>query len=490
MNKTEYLISLVKELTKLPKECEWVEFKRNNSKKEDIGSYLSALSNSATLLGKASAYVVWGVDNKTHEIVGTSFNPYDQKVGNEELENWLLQRLKPKLHFQFHKQEVDEKEVVILEIPAAYKHPTSFAHEKLIRVGSYRKKLKELPDKERELWRLLDKTPFEFLPAMERLFKEQVLGLLDYSSYFDLLKMPVPDGHSAILEVLAKDGLILQNDAGTYTITNLGATLFAKELSDFPNLKRKAVRVVQYDGENKIKTIREKSGSKGYAVGFEGLVSYIMTLLTSEESLNTPVRSTVTMFSELVVRELVANALIHQDFFETGTSVMIELFDSRMEITNPGKPLVNVERFLDTPPKSRNEKLTSLMRRLGFCEERGSGIDKVVFEIEMDQLPAPIFESPGEYTRVILFSHRELKNLTKQDRIRACYFHACRKYIERNYMTNASLRERFGIENKNVAMVSRIINDAIKSGFICIYDESVGVKARKYIPTWARSEND
>ncbi|AQQ71717.1 hypothetical protein SMSP2_02095 [Limihaloglobus sulfuriphilus] len=87
---TEYLRSLVNELRKLPTECEWVEFKHNNSKKEDIGSYLSALSNSAALQGKSSAYVVWGIDNKTHDIVGTTFLPHQVKIGNEELENWLL----------------------------------------------------------------------------------------------------------------------------------------------------------------------------------------------------------------------------------------------------------------------------------------------------------------------------------------------------------------------------------------------------------------
>ncbi len=89
------------------------------------------------------------------------------------------------------------------------------------------------------------------------------------------------------------------------------------------------------------------------------------------------------MFPELAIRELVANALIHQDFSVTGAGPTVEIFDDRIDITNPGEPLVDTQRFLDTPPRSRNEALASLMRRARICEERGSGIDKVVLEVEL-----------------------------------------------------------------------------------------------------------
>ncbi len=216
------------------------------------------------------------------------------------------------------------------------------------------------------------------------------------------------------------------------------------------------------------------------------MIEFIMTLVPVEESLDAPIRKTEALFPELAIRELVANSLIHQDFNERGSGVMVELFDSRIEISNPGRPLINIDRFIDSPPKSRNEKLVSLMRRMGICEERGSGIDKVIFEVELKQLPAPIFEKGDSFTRAILFSHRQLKNLTKQDRIRACYFHACLKYTGQDYMTNTSIRERFGIDRKNVAMASRIIKDALGSNIISIYDESAGAKSRKYIPAWAK----
>jgi predicted HTH transcriptional regulator len=152
------------------------------------------------------------------------------------------------------------------------------------------------------------------------------------------------------------------------------------------------------------------------------------------------------MYPELAIRELVANMIIHQDFSVRGAGPMIEVFERRLEITNPGDPLVDTQRFLDTPPRSRNEALASFLRRVGICEERGSGIDKVVFETEFAQLPAPLFEAVGGNTRAVLFAHRAFSEMDKADRTRACYQHACLQFVQRGNLTNSSLRKRFGIE--------------------------------------------
>ncbi|MDC4222968.1 MAG: hypothetical protein MPW15_01640 [Candidatus Manganitrophus sp.] len=117
----------------------------------------------------------------------------------------------------------------------------------------------------------------------------------------------------------------------------------------------------------------------------------------------------------MAVRELVANALIHQDFFVTGAGPTVEIFDDRIEITNPGEPLVEPQRFVDTPPRSRNEALASLMRRFRICEERGSGIDKVVFQIEFYQFPAPIFEvAGGNHQRCAVSHHDHYQKWTRR----------------------------------------------------------------------------
>jgi predicted HTH transcriptional regulator len=482
---TEYLIGLVHELRKLPAETEWAEFKHNKAEPEEIGEYLSALANSAALLGKVNAYLVWGVDNKTHDIIGTTFKPATIKLGNEELESWLLRLLEPKINFCFHTLEINERPVVLLEIGAAFRHPVRFKNQEFIRVGTYKKKLKGFPEKERALWRVFDQVPFERGVAAEHVSSDEVLKLFDYPAYFDLLELPLPDGRSAILEALAKDELILACKAGGWNISNLGAILFAKKLEEFPKLRRKAIRVVQYKGQGRVETLREQAGAKGYASGFEGLIDFIMALVPTNEVIEQALRKNVPMFPELAVRELVANALIHQDLFVTGTGPMVEIFEDRMEITNPGEPLVDTQRFVDTPPKSRNEALASMMRRFRICEERGSGIDKVVAQVEIYQLPAPYFEVPEGFTRAVLYAHRPLSEMDKADRVRACYLHACLKWVMRDYLTNASLRERFGIEEKNKATISRYIREAVEEGAIKPFDETASRKQMKYIPFWA-----
>jgi ATP-dependent DNA helicase RecG len=481
----EYLVSTINELRKLPGETEWVELKGNNSKPEEIGEYLSALSNAAALEGKINAYMIWGVDNESHDIIGTTFKPADVKIGNEELENWLLRLLSPKINFSFDTLFFHGVAVVLLEISAAFRHPVRFKGNEFIRVGSYKKKLKDHPEKERTLWRVFEQRPFEKEIAAENVGAEEVLRLLNYPAYFDLIKLPLPENRSGILEALRAEEMIVISKAGNWNITNLGAILFAKKLSNFSHLKRKIVRVVQYTSASKFETIREETSDYGYAVGYENLIKTIMQLIPSSEIIEQAFRKTTSMFPELAIRELVANAMIHQDFHIRGTSIMVELFSNRIEITNPGLPLVKTDRFLDSPPKSRNEAIASFMRRVNICEERGSGIDKVVIETEIYQLPAPIFRTTDEHTIAILFSHKELKKMDKSERIRACYLHAALRYVQDNPMTNTTLRERFAINIKNSAIVSRIIADAIEAKLVRCHDGSVGTKARKYLPWWA-----
>lgn len=127
--------------------------------------------------------------------------------------------------------------------------------------------------------------------------------------------------------------------------------MFAKRLQDFPTLARKAVRLIAYKGISRFETQREIEGNKGYAVGFEGLIDYLKTLLPANEEIDKAFRREAPIYPELALRELVANAIIHQDFTLPGTGPMIELFGNRLEITNPGVPLVDTQRLLDSPPQ-------------------------------------------------------------------------------------------------------------------------------------------
>jgi ATP-dependent DNA helicase RecG len=159
---------------------------------EEIGEYISALANSAALTGKANAYIAWGIENTTHNIVGTDFSPFTSRIGGEQLENWILRLLSPKINFHFYRVILNGLTVVLLEISRASRQPVQFQNQEFIRIGSYKKKLKDFLEKERELWRIFDKIPFEDMVASAQVSSEDVLRLIDYPAYFDLLHMPLP----------------------------------------------------------------------------------------------------------------------------------------------------------------------------------------------------------------------------------------------------------------------------------------------------------
>jgi predicted HTH transcriptional regulator len=486
MMNSDHLQSLVRELVALPSETEWVEFKHNRAEPQEIGEYISALSNSAALYGKSCAYLLWGVEDATRQVIGTTFHPRQAKVGNEEPENWLLRLLDPRIDVRIHEGEADAKGVVLFEIQAAMNRPVRFSGTEYIRIGSYKKKLHDHPERERELWKVFERTPFEMGVAKEKATSDEVLLLIDYPNYFRFTEQPLPDNRSAILDRLTAEKIVSPTDGGAYDISNVGAILFARSLKDFDRLSRKALRVVIYRGDNRVETVKEQVEGSGYAVGFERIIGYINDQLPQNEQIGQALRREVRMYPEIAVRELVANALIHQDFNITGTGPTVEVFADRMEISNPGVPLIDTLRFIDEPPRSRNEKLAALMRRMHMCEERGSGIDKVIFSVEVFQLPAPDFRVAGGSTIAVLFGPRQFSQMDKLGRVRACYQHACLQYVSGKRMSNASLRKRLGIKDSNYPLASRVIRDAIDLKFVKPHGNAAGSKKdATYVPFWA-----
>jgi predicted HTH transcriptional regulator len=475
---------ILERLLKLPKECEWAEFKMNFKSEDEIGKYISALSNGASLQNEPYGYLIFGVNDKTLQPEGTTFRPKLYTVGKEELEHWLLQRTSPRVDVQIIETIYHEKFISFFQIQAAHLQPTCFSQSDYIRVGSITRPLKDFPEKEKKIWTRGAKQSFEKGSALIVESSADVIALLDTQCYYDLLKIAYPSTREAVIEKFTSEKFIKSTSAG-FAITNLGALLFAKNIKEFDTVKRKAVRVIQYDGKNKIKTIKEHEGKYGYAVGFEGMIRYINDLLPTNEIIGQALRDSVSMYPEIAIRELVANAIIHQDFEERGTGPMVEIFSDRIEITNPGVPLITPNRFIDEC-QSRNEDLAGIMRRFRICEERGSGMDKVVANIEIFQLPAYDAVIQEKHTKVVLYAYQKFADMDKQDRIRACYQHACLKYVMNEKMTNTTLRERFKIADENAAMVSRIIRDTAQAGLIKEEDpENNSRKFVKYIPIWA-----
>lgn len=481
----EYYSNLVKRLCKLPAETEWLELKCNNENPQEIGEYISALSNSAALNERDKAYLIWGVDDVYHNIIGTKFCPAMAKVGNQELENWLLGLLNPNLYIKFINLSIDDKNVVILEIPRAVNIPVSFKGLEYIRIGSYKKKLKDFSEKERALWQSFSTTPYELMPAAENVTEEEVTVLLDCAKYYELMNLPLPTNRAGIIYNMLDEEFIRKNDVGNYTITNLGALLFAKNLNNFRHLKRKAIRVVQYNGTGRTQADREKIFEQGYAVCFSDICGYINTLIPQSEEINADYRKTHIMFPQKAIREMVSNLIIHQQLDVRGAGPMVEIFSTRVETSNPGNLLVDVNRIIDTAPHSRNEAMASFLRIIRVCEERGSGFDRMEEGLGELKIPAPKVETGDNFTRTKLYWYPELSAWDKEDKIRTCYLSTCYNYVNDIAVSNAVLRNRFGVEDKNKAIVSRIIKDTMEAGLIKLSDEKAAPKMRRYIPYWA-----
>ncbi|HEY4368052.1 MAG TPA: ATP-binding protein [Steroidobacteraceae bacterium] len=393
--------------------------------------------------------------------------------------------MQPSIAFSFRVVNHPQGRVVILEIPAATGAPVAFNNIPYIRIGSATPKLTDYPDRYQQLLERM--RPYRWEQDVARQFSsgDDVLALLDYSQYFRLTRQPLPDNRAGIFEKLEADRLVVSDVGDRWNITNLGAILFAARLSDFEaSLARKAVRVVVYDGSNRAATVTHRlDGQKGYAVGFEGLVEYLNGLLPKNEHIGAALREAHPLFPQLAIRELVANALIHQDMTITGSGPQIELFNDRIEISNPGRSLVKPDRMIDLPPRSRNEALASLMRRMGMCEEQGSGLDKVIQLVEVFQLPAPLLRTEDNSMQVILYGPRSFAEMTQDERVRACYFHAVLRFLSGDKMKNATLCTRLGIDPKNAAQASGVINRTLKAGLIRHAD--VDHPRAGYVPHWA-----
>ena len=478
-------IALVNDLRSNHSENSLVEFKKNNADPKMIAKLCSALSNSARIEQQESAYVLWGIEDSDGRVTGTDFDPDTCLVGNTVFQLWLAQRLKPSLVFAFKVVDHPDGRVVLLEIPAATTAPVAFDDIMYVRIGSATPKLTDYPERQQKLINNLRPFIWEKGVAMSFLEEDKVLDLLDYPSYFRLTAQVLPDNRKGIFERLESDWLIAKDVGGRWNITNLGAILFAMDLEKFdPALSRKGVRFVAYTGKNKASSVTQRQdGKKGYACGFEGLVSFINGLLPKNEHIGEAFREEIPLFPEIAIRELIANALIHQDLTISGAGPQIELFADRIEITNPGDPLMQPERMIDLPPRSRNAMLGSIMRRMRFCEEQGSGLDKVIASVEVYQLPPPKFQAEANSMQVILYGPRTFAEMSETERVRACYQHAVLKCLSGEKMKNTSLCERLAIDKKNAAQATKVLKAALAAGLIKASDED---RPRAgYIPFWA-----
>lgn len=470
-------------LKNLLNQHEWVwyiEFKENFDKIRDWKN-ISAIANIALLKWRDFWYMIFWVVDNSKNIIWTNFDPNNYKIWNQNLHIWLSQKLSPKIYFEFLETELKNKKIVILKIEATKNRPIKFDNIAYIRIWESTTNLNNYPKLEEKIWNNLKNKNFEKQLCYDNITYDEVLKLLDYDKYFTLTKQELPTETKKFVEKLENDKLVKSQDDWKYSITVLWAILFARDIKKFDLIKRKTIRVITYKWDNKIKRKEEIEWNKWYAVWFEWLIDYIISQVWINEEIWRALRVKKSIYPEITIREFVANSIIHQDFSITWTWPLIEIYENRIEITNPWIPLIDVDRFIDHPPKSRNEDLASLMRRFWYCEESWSWVDRAIKNIELFQLPAPQFEIYDEFTRITIYAPKQLKNMSKDDKIRACYQHCVLQYLSWwKKMTNSSLRERLKIPESNYPAASKIIKLTLDENKIKSWERS-----KEYIPYWA-----
>lgn len=475
---------LDKSLGKIPSELNEIDWKITLSPNNDkLCKHIAAFAN---LPG--GGFLAFGVDDNTGKVLGISKAEADSIL--ERLANLCRDGVEPLVSID-HSIETFRGEVILFVFikesavkPVHLKGKT--IEDSHIRSGGTTRKASR-----QEIGALMlnSKSPtWEELHASKLLNEVEVITLLEYDKILELLKKPVPSNIPEIIKWLEDEKMIVNVDGKGYYITNFGAIAAAKDLSRFDGLSRKVVRLIKYEGKNKATGSKEYPGTKGYAIGFEGLIQFVKGLLPGSEVIKNSLRHETSLYPEIALRELIANILIHQDFTIRGTGPMIEIFEDRIEFTNPGKllPTKKLDRLIRTTPESRNEILASAFRRYNICEERGSGFEKAVIAIELFGLPPLKFEEPENSFKVTMYSPRKFAEMSNEERIEACYQHSIIEYYGNGGFNNTSLRKRFGMHDKQAAQISKLIKDAIEVGKIKAKDpESESKKFSLYVPYWA-----
>ncbi|MCB4757023.1 MAG: putative DNA binding domain-containing protein [Elusimicrobia bacterium] len=326
---------------------------------------------------------------------------------------------------------------------------------------------------------------FEELPVLASNITE-VVDNMDLKPVCDRLGKPYSIDPEKLSEITIDLGFATRSREQIIP-TFLGVIVAAKDFGRVPGCERYGVKVTQYAGTSKLSAQKEKIYTQGFVHSFDQIIEEIIGMVPHSEVIEKATRKRVPLYPVMALRELIANAVIHRDYSRTDSYVQIEIFEDRIEITNPGSllPGMDVDRLIDQQPRARNEVLASRMRELGFCEERGSGIDKVAFELELYGLPAVAFENFADSFKAALFRPKDYKKMPHAERLRTAYQHTCLHYVMKKDVTNASLRERLKLSEGQSQLVSKLIRQCIESRLIKVANPGASPRYVRYIPIWA-----
>ena len=316
---------------------------------------------------------------------------------------------------------------------------------------------------------------------------DEIIELLDIEQFYQLQKVKTRPAQTArIMNDLLEEGMIVKaRSEDKYGLNRMGALLLAKSIrACSKDLRSKRVRVIKYQGNAKRDASLDEDWDKGYATGFDDLVDLVFKQMENREVFeNGTIRREQAFVPRTALRELIANAIIHQDF-DSERDLVVEIFDNRVIIVNPGISLLDGEDMI-LKHQARNTKVVDAMRLFGICEKRSSGIDNAIMALE-EEGHAPVeyrmSKSVGE-TEAYLRGVQHYDDLGRELRELACRQHCAVRYVLGNYMTNESLRNRFRLGDDKTKEISKLIQRMVEEGHIKPFEGNGNSKKyASYVP--------
>ncbi len=373
----EYLTELIKN-----DECEWIEYKENWFDRDELGAYMSAMSNAAAYHDEEYAYFIWGIRDQTREIVGTKFN-YEKEVEKEPIKHYLARLLNPSISFKFDTFYFEDKKVVCLTIPAAKRIITEFNKQRYIRIGSSKELFRKYPEREIDLAVILRNG---FPTIVNTAARNQSLTFTELKSYY-----------------VAKDAYINPNayeeNLSLYVPGTKKYNELAFILSDENDI---TCRVSIFCGRRKSDTqyALNDFGKKCILITIDQIMTYIesFNITKIDEENRFLERKDIRLFDSDCLREALLNAFIHNDWVDLNAP-MISIFEDRIEILSYGG-LPNKQTklgFLSGKSKPRCNELAEIFLQLKISERSGRGVTKIY-----DKYGENVFEINDDFIKVTI----------------------------------------------------------------------------------------
>ena len=355
-------VEILTDLLKRKFEPSWFEFKENWFEAEKLGKYISALSNVALINRSDYAYIFWGINNYTHEVVGTDFD-WNIEINHEPLEHYLLRYVYPCINFKFDEFIYHKKRVVVLLIPAAQNIPTSFKDIRYIRIGSSLESLLRYPEKEAELWSSLNHKEDTI---------DNIVSQYQDITFNSLINYYAAKGINLNIETFKENLGFLSTD-GRYN-------LLAQLLSDNSHIP---IRVAIFAGKTKADPLFsvKEFGMMNLLLSLEKVLDYgdTFNIPQADERHRTIARKEVSLFDANSYREVVINAFVHNDW-RNNNAPMFTFYSDRIEILSHGplSPKLTLADFYKGKSEPTNKKLSDIFIQLHLSERTGRGVPTIL----------------------------------------------------------------------------------------------------------------